>query len=132
MTETELRKRVLLDVGREVRLFPNPRGNGWMGRVVSETADRVTLAYPRRVSFGLAPGASDLLGWKPVTITPDMVGATLAVFAAVELKQAGGTHPVTEEQRRFLDAVERAGGVAGVARSPEQGRLVLGLPQRNR
>ena len=132
MTETELRKRVLLDVGREVRLFANPRGTGWMGKVLLETPDRVMLGAPRRVTFGLAPGASDLIGWKPVTITADMVGSTLAVFAAVELKQAGGTHPVTEDQRRFLDAVERAGGVAGVARSPEQARLVLGLPQRDR
>lgn len=81
----------------------------------------------RLVRFGLHPGSSDLIGWKSVTITPDMVGQTLAVFAAVEVKAPTGTHPVTPEQRQFLDVVEAAGGMAGVARSPEQARAILGL-----
>jgi hypothetical protein len=81
----------------------------------------------RAVRFGLAPGSSDLIGWRTVTITPDMVGQKVAVFTALEVKAPGGTHKVTAEQRRFLDVVEAAGGIAGVARSPAQARLALGL-----
>lgn len=69
------------------------------------------------VHYGLCRGSSDLIGWTPVTITPAMVGRTLAVFTAVEAKT--GRVPVTVEQRRFLDAVNGAGGVAVVARKVE-------------
>lgn len=128
MTEAATKRRIMLDVGRgDVRLFNNPRGIGWMGKVLRQTADTVTLLHPRRVDFGLHAGASDLIGFRSVTITPDMVGQTVAVFAAVEVKAPGGKHPVSDEQRTFIEAVTRAGGLAGVARSPEQARLILGL-----
>ncbi len=71
----------------------------------------------RLIRYGLVVGGSDLIGWTPVTITPAMVGQTLAVFTAVEAKT--GRVPVTVEQRRFLDAVRSAGGVAIVARTME-------------
>jgi len=81
----------------------------------------------RPVRFGLHPGSSDLIGWRSITITPDMVGKQVAVFTALEVKAPGGTHRVTAEQRHFLDTVEAAGGFAGVARSPEQALLALGM-----
>lgn len=82
----------------------------------------------RLVRYGLAnPGGSDLIGWRTVTITPDMVGQRVAIFTALEVKAPGGTHRVTAEQRNFLNTVEAAGGVAGVARSPAQALLALGL-----
>jgi hypothetical protein len=70
-----------------------------------------------RVQYGLCPGSSDLIGWTPVTITPEMVGRKLAVFTAIEVKKPG--RYATPDQRRFLTAVEKAGGICGVARSPE-------------
>lgn len=127
MSEASAKRRILLAVGRDVRLFNNPVGNGWMGKVLRETPETVTLLHPRRVAFGLHAGASDLVGFRSVTITPDMVGQTVAVFAAVEVKAPGGKHPVSDEQRTFIEAVTRAGGLAGVARSPEQARVILGL-----
>jgi len=73
----------------------------------------------RVIRYGVCnPGGADLIGWKPVVITEKMVGSTLAVFCAVEVKRPGGK--VSESQQRFLDAVNRAGGMAGVARSPEE------------
>ncbi|MEO5375642.1 MAG: VRR-NUC domain-containing protein [Alphaproteobacteria bacterium] len=70
-----------------------------------------------RVVYGLCPGSSDLIGFRTVTVTPDLVGRQLAQFVAIEVKTATGR--VSPEQRRFLDAVERAGGLAAVVRSPE-------------
>jgi hypothetical protein len=81
----------------------------------------------RPVRFGLHPGSSDLIGWRSVVITPDMVGQRVAIFTALEVKAPGGTHKVTAEQRQFLDIVEAAGGIGGVARSPDQALLALGL-----
>lgn len=41
------------------------------------------------VRYGLCPGSSDLIGFRTITITPDMVGQQVAVFTAVEVKDRG-------------------------------------------
>jgi hypothetical protein len=80
-------------------------------------------ATGRWVRYGVAsPGGSDLIGWTPVKITPDMVGKTLAVFTAVEVKTIKGK--ISHEQTNFIDRVKIDGGLAGVARSPEDARLI--------
>jgi hypothetical protein len=80
-------------------------------------------ATGRWVRYGVAnPGGSDLIGWTPVKITPDMVGRTIAVFTAVEVK--GPKTKVTPEQTNFIDRVKIDGGLAGVARSPEDARQI--------
>ena len=75
------------------------------------------LVRGRRVTMGLCTGSSDLIGWMPVTVTPDMVGAKIACFVALEIKSASGR--IQPEQTTFLDRVLEAGGVAVVIRSPE-------------
>lgn len=64
----------------------------------------------RVVRTGLCVGSSDLIGYRPLKITPDMVGKTLAVFVALEVKKKGGK--LRPEQKQFLDAIERDGGIA--------------------
>lgn len=78
----------------------------------------------RLVRYGLCKGSADLIGLRTVTITPDMVGQQLAVFAAIEVKDRGR---LTPEQTAFLTMVQQAGGLAGVARSVEEARSILGL-----
>ena len=73
--------------------------------------------HGRPVSFGLAKGSADLIGWRTVTITPEMVGTQLAVFTSIEVKTPTGR--VKPDQQQWLDAVQAAGGIAGVARSVE-------------
>jgi hypothetical protein len=77
----------------------------------------------RPVQFGLAKGSADLVGWKTVTITPDMVGREVAVFASIEVKTQTGRP--TQYQQAWLTAVEKAGGIAGVARSVEDAEELL-------
>lgn len=68
------------------------------------------------VTFGLCKGSSDLIGWTPITITPEMVGSKIAVFTAVEVKKNKfGKYRATEEQKHFISAVQANGGRAGVA-----------------
>lgn len=75
------------------------------------------------VRFGLCPGSSDLIGVTPVTITEEMVGKNIGVFTAIEVKTPKGR--VSAEQERFLAAVRRAGGIAGVARSVQDALSLL-------
>ena len=72
----------------------------------------------RLIRYGVAnPGGSDLIGWKSVTVTPEMVGQKLAIFLAIEVK--GERTRVTDQQRNFIERVRLDGGLAGVARSVE-------------
>jgi len=111
--ETIIQQRIRLELGREpsLRLFRNNTGS---------------LPDPRTkrpVQFGLCKGSADLIGWKQVTITPDMVGQKMAVFTSIEVKTPTGR--LTPEQSNWLSVVQAAGGVAGVARSVEDAQQIL-------
>lgn len=108
----------------DVRVFRNNVGEAWQGEVAFKTATTITLKNPRRVNFGLCEGSSDLIGLKSVVITPDMVGSKVAVFVALEGKSATGRP--TEEQAAFLAMVIKAGGIAGVFRSLDDAKGILG------
>lgn len=128
MSEAATKREIMLAIGRTARVFNNPVGNGWLGNVISERGDIVTLAGARRVAFGLHKGSSDLVGWNSLLITPEHVGRTLAIFSALEVKKPGGRHPVTADQQTFIAAVLEAGGFAGAVTNAAQARHVLGLP----
>lgn len=67
----------------------------------------------RYIKYGLChPGGSDLVGFTEVVITREMLGRTIAVFTAIEVKGAQGR--VHEAQEKFIDAVQAAGGIAAI------------------
>jgi hypothetical protein len=121
--ETEIQQRIRLALGThpEIRLFRNQ---------VGQLPDPRT---GRPVQFGLARGSADLIGWRTITITPDMVGSRLAVFTSIEVKTPTGR--LSPAQRNWLGAVHKAGGIAGVARSVADSLHIvespLGFPQQN-
>ncbi len=96
-----------------VKLYNNPRGGGKM-------------ASGNFMKFGLGDGASDLIGWRTVVITPDMVGKRFAQFVACELKRPGGG-VVTDDQMLFLTDLANAGGLAILADDADQAARDLGL-----
>lgn len=121
--ETDLQQRIRLALGThpELRIFRNQVGS---------------LPDPRTgrlVQFGLARGSADLIGWRTLVITPEMVGQRIAVFTSLEIKTPTGR--LAPAQRHWLQAVDQAGGIAGVARSVGDAlRIIetpLGFPQRN-
>jgi hypothetical protein len=72
----------------------------------------------RKVRAGLeVPGSSDLIGWKTIRITPDMVGKDIAVFLGLEGKTEIGK--ASAEQNIFIENVLKAGGIAGIARNED-------------
>ena len=123
--ETDVMHRIVGELSHgNTRLFRNNIGNAWMGSVSRLKDGSVLIRKPRRVGFGLGgEGGSDLIGFRSVLVTPEMVGQTIAVFAAVEVKSATGTP--TAEQRNFINMVIDHGGRAGIARSPEEAEEIL-------
>ena len=84
----------------------------------------LTLDGSRKVRAGLQiTGSSDLIGWKSVVITPDMVGNRVAVIVCAEIKTPTGV--ASHEQLRFIDTVQKAGGIAGIVRSPDAMKELL-------
>ena len=79
--------------------------------------------HGRPVQFGLARGSADLIGYRTITITPDMVGQQVAVFASIEVKTPTGR--IRPEQQAWLETVQAAGGIAGVARSVEDALRIV-------
>jgi hypothetical protein len=67
--------------------------------------------------------SSDLIGICPVVITPDMVGRTLGVFLAVEVKAPGWEFSPGDDravaQKNFGDWVMNHGGLFRFATKPE-------------
>jgi hypothetical protein len=105
LSEQRIQQEIRLALSRgPVRLYRNNTGT-------------LRDQHGRPVTFGLAVGSADLIGWTTRTITPDMVGQQLAVFTSIEVKTPTGR--VKPEQQQWLDAVQAAGGIAGVARSVE-------------
>lgn len=99
-------------------VFRNNVGNGILGQVVRQDGGQFHVVNGRRVQFGLCPGSSDLIGWRSVTVTPDMIGKPIALFLALEVKTPSGKP--TPEQVNFVQAVRKAGGLAGVVRSADE------------
>lgn len=76
------------------------------------------------VRFGLANDSAamnaklksaDWIGWQRVVVTPDMVGRTVALFASVEMKEAGWRYSGKGRevaQMSWAQLVSASGGVA--------------------
>ena len=107
MNETEFMKAVRTQLSDDGTL--NFRNN--TGKLEDKTG--------RWVTFGLCPGSSDIIGIKPVKITPDMVGKTIGQFVAIEVKKKG--KKATPDQLRFLNAIKSRGGFASIATEDEEG-----------
>jgi hypothetical protein len=122
-SETDLMRRLQkLATMLTSRLFRNNTGMAWQGKMRKNRDGSITLQNPRPLHAGLVVGGSDLIGWTPVRITQAMVGDTVAVFTAVEVKK--GTKP-SKEQEAFIEAVRKAGGYAGIARDDRDLTAIL-------
>jgi hypothetical protein len=115
--ETTLQQEIRLALGTipSARIFRNQVGS---------------LPDPRTgrlVTFGLAKGSADLIGWRTITIGPEHVGQRIAVFTSIEVKTPTGR--VTPQQRNWQAAVLEAGGFSGIARSVSDAlQIATGTP----
>ena len=115
MKETPILKRIMLSCSTgTTRLFRNN---------VGQYEDKAG----NWIRYGMYnPGGSDLIGWTQLTIRPEHVGRTVAVFTAIEVK---GTQKrkngLTKDQAVFGQMVTDAGGLFGMARSVEEAKNIL-------
>jgi hypothetical protein len=102
MTESQIQALVLRELGGrdDIRLFRNQVGFGYVGEPPNQ----------RHVTMGLHPGSADLIGWKAVTVTPEMVGQQVAVFLSVEVKRPG--QKLRPNQEIWKNVVTQHGGIA--------------------
>lgn len=104
MNETQLMNEIQIEISKTKKslVFRNNVG----------TAKTIDGRY---IKFGLVKGSSDLIGLTQVEVTPKMVGETLAVFTALEVKTPTGR--ATREQLNFIKMVTRLGGIGKIVRS---------------
>lgn len=138
MSETKIvLPNVLLELSRQGSIaFRCNTGMAWVGngkpvKITKPGSYKlnpgdVVLRCGRPLHAGLVKGGSDIIGWTPTVITPEMVGQTVAVFTAVECKD--GKNQPTDDQVNFINAVLRDGGRAGVARNETDARDILQRP----
>ena len=115
MNENLLGKKICLmasNLGH--RIFRSNVGEGWIGKAVFFSKPAKIDVYPgdviirkaKRIHFGLCPGQGDYLGW-----------SRDGKFISIEVKTETGI--IREGQIEFSDAVNKAGGIAGIVRDEE-------------
>ena len=125
MSEHRIQNEIRLAISGKATLFRNNVGTAWIGDASKLKDGSVLIRNPRIFHAGLCEGSSDLIGWRSLTITPEMVGQTVAVFAALEVKSKTGR--ATAGQKNFCQRVTEAGGFAGIVKSPDDAKKTLAI-----
>lgn len=121
MAEANDQKKIRLAAAKlGYTLWRNNRGKAYQGKRIRDQDREVTLANYRLIEFGVGGnGGSDLIGFRSVTITQEMVGLTVAVFTAFECKRTQGRSNVSKDQQKYIDFVNVNGGIAAVVKTLE-------------
>ena len=122
MSETPLQKRIILMASQlGHRLFRHNVCMAWAGKAIRFSKEAKITVYPGDVLVrkaypihaGLTEGGSDLIGWHGIT----------GKFIAIETKTIDGKTDKDrlEKQENFILQVNKAGGIAGIIRTEEEG-----------
>lgn len=134
--ESSVMRQVWLALARTSTLFRLNTGMAWMSnlgpkgvRKLEDGSVHILQARPISVGFSKPDGkpvvgACDLPGLTEVVITPEMVGCKVAVFTSIETKRTQGGK-TSDDQKNWMSFVQRAGGIAGVANSPESAQAIV-------
>ena len=72
--------------------------------------------------------SSDLIGIKTIVVTQEMVGKTVGILTAIEVKKEGWKYKATKReiaQLNFLEWVKKRGGIAGFVSSVEGFKSIM-------
>jgi hypothetical protein len=87
------------------------------------------------IAYGLPPpphgrreddndmGGSDRVGFRPVVITPDMVGKTVAVFLCIEEKTINDT--LKPNQKKWHNFIISEGGISEIWKEKKDGSIII-------
>lgn len=116
--ETKIQNAILLALSEAgCTVWRNETSGAWVGKQIHRAGDQVTLINAHMMTFGLCVGSSDIIGVSPA-----------GLFLAIEVKTLKGRP--TKEQLRFIEAVRKAGGIAGIARSVEDALELIAQPPK--
>lgn len=114
MKESNIQNLILLALSEnDCLVWRVETAGAWVGRVLHSEKGLVTLANARMIQAGLVKGGSDIIG----------IHKPSGRFLAIEVKTSKGR--VSKEQENFIQAVQNAGGISGVARSPQEALELL-------
>lgn len=125
MAETGIVKEIRVAVARafQAPLFVNLVGTAWFGAFVAMKDNVLSLRGARRKDVGLGDGSPDLIGWRTIRITAEMVGKSVAVFTGIEVK-VPGENP-RPDQLHWQKVLRAAGAICGVAHSPQEALQIM-------
>lgn len=126
---------------REVRLAASALGM----RLFRNNAGACTDDRGNFIRYGLGNDGSnaskllkfgDYIGWTPVTITPEMVGKTVAVFTELEIKPDGSLRSVLRKaqnkptsreglQYKTIELIRSNGGIAWFASNAHDVEVIM-------
>jgi len=105
--ETRIQRLIMIAISQLGHtVWRNETGSFWTGQVIHKDNRTVTLANAQMIPCGLCKGSADLIG---ITNT--------GKFFAIEVKTPKGR--ASKEQIQFIEHVNKQGGIAGIARSPQ-------------
>ncbi len=125
-------EKIILKIIQNNSLFFNAklfRNNVGMFNVIEKNKRRV-------VKTGLCKGSSDLIGYTTKVITQEMVGKSIAIFTAVEVKKSDWKkekkfNEHEEMQKNFLENIINDGGLAGFATDIEDFKKIIIFNKNN-
>lgn len=101
-------------------------GAGPVVKITPAMVGQRAIVNPRLVKVGEA-GQPDYQGWRPVLITPDMVGRVIGQYVAPEIKREDGGR-VSAAQAKTIRIMQADGCFAGVFSDAEEFRRALEAP----
>ena len=114
--ETKLQRLIMVELSKAGHtVWRNETGRFWTGRPIHKDGKTVTLTNAHMIPVGLCVGSSDLIG----------IHSGTGRFFAIEVKTESGRP--TKEQLQFIDHVIAQGGIAGIARTPQDALELLAL-----
>ena len=112
--ETKVQRLIMLHLSKEGHsVWRNETGRFWTGKPIHKDGQTVTLANAMMIPVGLCVGSSDIVGIQKGT----------GRFFAIEVKTKKGR--ASKEQLNYIDHVQKMGGLAGIARSPQEALDIL-------
>lgn len=103
------------------RMFSNPTGQAWLGKVCDTNKPGVVLLeFARKIPYGLDLGSSDLIGREYVEYELTDSYMTIPIFCSIEVKTKAKP-TLTTKQKEWLNSVVSEGGRGYVAMETDDG-----------